>query len=173
MEDQETKALRARVAELERRCAAGPALMRGIRRRSSRTLFGLPLYDIALGPDPDTGAMRGHAKGIIAIGDMATGFLALGGLARGVVAAGGLAFGLLSFGGCAIGLLAALGGAAIGGVAVGGAAAGVIAIGGGAVGHYACGGSAFGTYVISATERSPEAVDLFRPFLPWLGLNGL
>lgn len=168
MEDQETKALKARVADLESRLAAGRVLGRGVRKRSSRTLFGLPLYDIAVGPDPETGAMRGHARGIVAIGDLATGVLALGGLARGVVAVGGVSLGLLSFGGCAIGLLAAVGGAAIGGVAIGGAAAGVVAVGGGAAGYYACGGAAFGTHVLSAMERSPEAVELFGRFAPWL-----
>jgi hypothetical protein len=172
MEDQETRALRERVADLEARLAAQP-FHRGVRKRSSRTLLGLPLWDIALGPDPETGAMRGHARGIIAVGDLATGVLALGGLARGVVAVGGLSFGLVSLGGCAIGLLAALGGMAIGGIAIGGGAAGLIAVGGGAAGYYACGGGAIGTFVISATERSPEAVELFRPFARWLGLDGL
>jgi len=170
MEDQETKTLRARVANLEMRLAAGNRFARGVRKRSSHTLFGLPLYDIAMGPDPATGALRGHARGIIAIGDLATGVLAVGGLARGVVAAGGVALGLFSFGGCALGLLLALGGVAIGGVAIGGGAAGVVAIGGAAAGHYACGGAAFGTHVLSAMERSPEAAEFFGRFAPWLKL---
>ena len=168
MEDQETKALRARVANLERALAAGQGLCRGLRKRSSRTLFGLPLYDIAIGPDPDTGALRGHARGIIAIGDLATGVVALGGLVRGVVAVGGVALGLLSLGGLSIGLLLAIGGGAIGTVAIGGGAAGLVAIGGAAAGHYACGGAAFGTHVLSAMERSPEAAAFFDRFAPWL-----
>ena len=45
------------------------------------------------------GETRGHAKGIVAFGDMATGVVAAGGLARGVIAFGGLAIGLASFGG--------------------------------------------------------------------------
>ena len=49
-----------------------------VRRRSKLTLFGLPLYDIATGPDPEKGERRGHARGIIAVGDFATGVLAIG-----------------------------------------------------------------------------------------------
>ena len=46
-------------------------MYRGIRKRSPKTLCGLPLVDIAIGPDPEKGEMRGHAHGIIAIGDIA------------------------------------------------------------------------------------------------------
>ncbi len=133
-----------------------------MRRESGTRIAGLPLWSIATGPDPAKGEWRGHARGIVAIGDMATGVLAFGGLARGVVAFGGLAVGLFSFGGAAIGLMLAMGGAAIGGVALGGGAAGETAIGGGAVGRYALGGGAAGAHVISATRCDPEAVAYFR-----------
>src|SRR5262245_17848290 len=63
---------------------------RSIRRQSSRKICGLPLWAIALGPDWEKGEMRGHARGIVAIGDLATGWLALGGFARGFIAAGGV-----------------------------------------------------------------------------------
>ena len=63
----------------------------GVRKRSSKVICGLPLYDIALGPDLQKGEVRGHARGIIAIGDVATGWLAVGGAARGIVAIGGAA----------------------------------------------------------------------------------
>ena len=134
---------------------------RGVRKRASWGLGDLPLYDIAVGPDPERGEIRGHARGIVAVGDIATGFVAVGGWARGFFAVGGLATGLLSFGGGAIGILAAVGGLAIGGAAMGGAAIGGIAIGGGAVGQYACGGAAYGQHVLSATERDPVAVEFF------------
>ena len=62
---------------------------KGIRIRSSATLWGLPLLAIALGPDFEKNEIRGHARGILAIGDIATGVLAFGGLARGVIAIGG------------------------------------------------------------------------------------
>ncbi len=142
--------------------AAAPAVIgfvayRGIRKRSKATLFGLPLLDIAMGPDPATGEMRGHARGIIAIGDMATGGFAFGGLARGLIAFGGLALGGLAIGGCAVGAIA-LGGAAVGGVAVGG----------GAVGYVALGGGAFGKYVFSGIRQSPELVDFLSRWIPAL-----
>jgi hypothetical protein len=141
---------------------------KGIRKRSSRFWWGLPLYDIAMGPDSARGERRGHARGIIAIGDIATGVLALGGVARGVIAFGGVAGGvLLGIGGLSTGLLA-VGGFAIGGVAVGGGAIGGIAIGGGALGYYAMGGEALGEHVISAMAQDPEAVRFFNDWLPGL-----
>lgn len=140
----------------------------GIRRQSATRIAGWPLWSIAMGADPANGEMRGHARGIVAIGDMATGVLALGGLARGVVALGGLALGLFSFGGLAIGVLLAMGGGAIGGVAVGGAAAGDVAVGGGALGRYALGGAAAGSHVISATRCDAGAVAYFDAHLGWL-----
>ena len=141
---------------------------RGIRKRSDRYCWGLPLYDIALGPDPEKGELRGHARGIIAIGDIATGVLAVGGIARGVVAFGGLALGLvLGFGGMSTGLLA-IGGLAVGGIAIGGGAVGGIAVGGGAVGYYAVGGGAVGAHAISGMAQDPEAVRFFSEWLPGL-----
>lgn len=145
-----------------------PVHFRGVRRKSTTRLFGLPLWAIATGPDPETGEMRGHAEGIVAVGDVATGVLALGGVARGVIAFGGFAVGLVSAGGAAIGVLTALGGAALGGLAIGGASAGGVAIGGGAVGHYAIGGQALGDYVISASRCDPQAQAFFLEHFAWL-----
>ncbi len=130
-----------------------------VRKRSKRTFCGLPLIDIAMGPDLEKNEMRGHAHGIIAIGDIATGGLAIGGVAFGVVAFGGLSLGLLAFGGLAIG-----------GIALGGGAIGIVAAGGGALGYYAFGGGAVGKYVISAMQRSQEAVDFFSKWMPFLRL---
>ena len=171
MDDRER--LEKRVAELERQLAAfrGGGLFpaRGIRKRADWGIGDIPFYDIAFGADPERGELRGHAKGIIAIGDFATGFLALGGLSRGVVAFGGLAAGLFSFGGLSVGLLSAIGGLAIGGLALGGAAVGGAAIGGGALGYYACGGGAHGAHVVDAMHRDPEAEEFFRQY----GLEGV
>jgi hypothetical protein len=163
MDDRE--ALERRVAELEKQVAAfrggGLYPTRGIRRRADWGIGDLPFYDIALGADAERGELRGHAKGVIAIGDIATGFLAIGGLARGVLAFGGLAAGLVSFGGMSIGLLSAIGGLAIGGLAIGGGAIGGAAIGGGAAGYYACGGGALGVHVVDAARRDPVAEAFF------------
>ena len=76
---------------------------RGVRKRSERTLWNLPLYDLAIGPDLANGEIRGHARGFFAIGDIATGVFAIGGIARGCVAVGGLACGaVVAIGGAAI-----------------------------------------------------------------------
>jgi len=131
--------------------------MRGVRKQSSIMIMGLPLYHIAMGPDIEAGQIRGHAKGIIAIGDIATGWLAIGGLARGIIAIGGCALGLVS-----------LGGAAIGGLAIGGGAFGIVAFGGGAVGYYACGGGAFGAHVLSGMRQDPEMLEFLKRLVPGL-----
>jgi hypothetical protein len=157
--------LEKRVEQLEAEVARLRAgRYRSIRKRADFMIFGLPAYDIAMGPDFEKGELRGHAKGFIAIGDIATGVFALGGLARGVVALGGLAVGVISFGGGAIGLGLAIGGLAIGSLAMGGGALGGVAVGGGAVGYYAAGGGAAGQYVISADRRDPEAEEFFRRY---------
>jgi len=141
---------------------------KGIRRQSPRKFCGLPLWAVAIGPDWERGEMRGHARGIFALGDIATGWFACGGLARGFFAIGGLAIGLFAFGGAAIGVFLAVGGAAIGGLALGGGAVGGIAIGGGVCGYYAFGGGAIGGHTISATHQDPAALDFFRQHFPWL-----
>jgi hypothetical protein len=143
--------------------------LRGVRRRSDYVYLGLPLWCVAVGPDPARGEMRGHARGVLALGDMATGIVAIGGLARGVFAIGGVAVGIVAVGGLALGGLA-LGGLAIGIAALGGGAVGWVAIGGAAAGFYAAGGAAWGAYVVSAQERAPEAVAFFTQ---WDALRAL
>ena len=157
--------LQRRIEELEKEVAALKGRgYRGLRKRAEWGIGDLPFYEIALGPDPSRGQVRGHAKGVIAIGDIATGFLALGGWARGILAFGGLATGLVSFGGLSVGVLAAFGGLAIGSLAFGGGAVGGVAVGGGAAGYYACGGAAVGQHVIWAAERDPEAEAFFAQY---------
>lgn len=111
--------LRQRIEALEQEVAALKARgfpYRGLRKRSRRSLWGLPLYNTALGPDPATGEVRGHARGVVA----------LGGLAVGVV---------LGIGGLSTGLLA------LGGLAIGGGAWGYYAVGGGALGEHVISGT--------------------------------
>ena len=150
----EVTALRAEVDQLKHQLRRS-----GVRRRSSTIIMGLPLYEIAKGPDPDRGESRGHARAVFAIGDKATGIVAIGGIARGVVAIGGGAIGGLAVGGAALGL-----------IAIGGMAIGLIAAGGGAVGYYAYGDQAIGQFVVSQARRDPEAVRFFGPLLQWLSL---
>jgi hypothetical protein len=166
---EEEKQLKDRVAGLEREVGAlrqRGEIGRGIRRRSDRRLWGLPLYDIAFGPDLDRGERRGHAHGVLAIGDVATGILAVGGVARGLVAFGGLAAGVvLGIGGMSLGLIS-LGGLAVGGLAIGGLGIGAIAVGGAAAGYYALAGGALGAHVLDATVQDSEAVRFFSAWIP-------
>jgi hypothetical protein len=141
----------------------GPAhYQMGKRYRSKATLFGLPVIDIALGPKGNE--LRGRAKGIIAIGDIATGFIALGGFARGLVAIGGMAFGGFAIGGMAVGIFTAIAGLAIGGIAIGGGAVGVLAVGGGAAGHIAQGGGAYGYYARGGDARGAHVIAMGRGY---------
>jgi hypothetical protein len=142
----------------------------GIRRQSAMQVCGLPLWSVALGPDWERGEMRGHARGIFAVGDMATGIFACGGMARGIFALGGLAIGIVAVGGGAIGVLLAIGGGAVGGIAFGGGAIGGVAVGGGAFGYYACGGGAAGVHTISAAQQDPAALEFFQQYLPWVNM---
>ena len=172
--------MQEKVAALEQEVATlrRASVRQNVRKRSTKYILGLPLYDIALGPDPERGEVRGHARGFIAIGDIATGVFALGGIARGVVACGGLALGAISLGGFSIGLLVAIGGLGLGALALGGFAVGLIALGGGVIGgvavggaafgYYACGGAAFGEYVICGWEQDAEAVRFFKQWIPGL-----
>ena len=141
-----------------------------IRWQSAGSFMGRPWIAVAVGPDFAHNEFRGHARGIIAIGDMATGWVALGGLARGILAFGGLAVGAVTLGGLSVGVLA-VGGLALGGFAFGGAAIGPAAAGGLAVGYYALGGTPFGEHVCGPLYRDPQAVEFFTRILPgWLKL---
>jgi hypothetical protein len=159
-----------RIRELEAEVSAlkgrGP---RGVRYKSEFSFGDLPLVCVATGPDPAKGEIRGHAKGVIAIGDIATGALAIGGFAQGLVAVGGAAVGVITLGGASLGALVAVGGLAIGSLAVGGAALGGAAIGGGAVGYYACGGAVAGEHTVGPAGGDPQAFAFFADY----GLEGL
>jgi hypothetical protein len=131
-----------------------------VRWTSAATFLEYPLVCIAVGPDPAKDEYRGHARGIIAIGDMATGVIALGGFARGAVALGGLAIGGIALGGGALGILTCAG-LAVGYLAIGGLAIGYAAIGGLAIGYFAMGGEALGKFVIGPLHQDPQAVEFF------------
>lgn len=103
---------------------------RMVRYQTKATVMGFPLVSIASGPNPDHDERAGHAKGILAIGDIATGVIAIGGIARGLLAIGGLAFGGVAVGGVALSVVAAVGGISAGCYAIGGVAIGVHVLGG-------------------------------------------
>lgn len=143
---------------------ASPPGRMPIRYKSTATFLEMPMIAIAVGPDAANHEVRGHARGVIAIGDIASGVVALGGIARGIIALGGVAIGGIALGGLGAGLFA-FGGLALGYVALGGAAIGYVAAGGLAIGYYAAGGAAIGKYVIGPLRRDPEAVEFFSHLL--------
>lgn len=115
-----------------------------IERRSSKTLFGLPLWHIGK-----------NAKGIIAIGLKATGVIAIGCWARGVFAIGCLAMGLFSLGSLSLGLIASgfismgilsAGCFSAGMISAGAISLGVVSVGAVALGDFTAGGFALGKY---------------------------
>ncbi|TGA97132.1 XRE family transcriptional regulator [Sporolactobacillus shoreae] len=109
--------------------------------KSKRTLFGLPLVHINLGPGFCV------AKGILAIGTVSIGALSIGGISLGGLCLGGLSAGFLGFGGIVLGLILAVGGLSIGALAIGGLAIGVLSLGGLSVGVFSIGGTAIASHV--------------------------
>jgi hypothetical protein len=75
--------------------------------RSEQVLGNLPVVHVAVGGRQADGRYRpGRARGIIALGDIATGLVAVGGVAIGLFSVGGVAVGLVALGAVAIGLTA-------------------------------------------------------------------
>lgn len=120
--------------------------------KSPRTLFGLPLVHINVGH-----GLR-WARGIFAVGNLATGIVALGGFSAGVLSLGGIAAGALTFGGIALGG-AAIGGLAVGVLALGGVSLGVLSIGACAIGRYAAGASALGSSLAVGVAAASSGVE--------------
>ena len=90
--------LEERVDRLERELVALRARrVRSVRWRADWGIGKLPMWEVAVGPDPARGESYGHARAVVALGDIATGFVAVGGWARGVIALGGLAAAVSSF----------------------------------------------------------------------------
>ncbi len=103
--------------------------------KSKKMINGVPLVHINLG------SKMYKAKGIIAIGNVASGLIAIGLFSLGIISLGVFSLGLIALGSLVLGIFAA-GGIAFGGFAVGGIAIGVLAVGGIAVGVYSIGGIA-------------------------------
>ena len=108
--------------------------------KSKRTFLGLPLVHVNVGP----GLCR--AKGVIAVGNVATGLISVGFVAAGLLSFGVLAVGILALACLSFGIFA-LGAIAAGGVAVGAVAVGLFAVGGVAVGLFSIGGCAIAQYI--------------------------
>lgn len=121
--------------------------------KSERTLWGMPLVHINL-------CANGlcWARGVVAIGNVATGLFSLGALSAGLFSFGAISVGLLSLGALVFGLMSA-GAVAVGLVAWGGCAVGLVSAGGAAMGQYAVGGVAVGgKLAIGGAASAPVAV---------------
>lgn len=122
--------------------------------RSKREFCGLPLVHVNICDRGFAGA-----KGIIAIGNVATGVVAVGALSVGVLSFGAVSVGLLALGAVAFGLVSAAA-IAVGLLAFGAIAIGYLAIGGCAIGIYAAGGAAAGARVaIGESAKGKLAID--------------
>jgi hypothetical protein len=122
-----------------------------IRYVSPMRLFGYPLVAVACGSDFSRNETHGHARGIIAVGDVATGVIAIGGLARGLIAVGGVAAGGVTVAGVGFGALV-----------IAGVAFAQTAFGGVAIGHYAKGRAAVGAHVVSPSRVDHSAAVWFE-----------
>src|SRR6516164_5317416 len=100
-----------------------------------------PLISIAVGADWSRAERNGHARGIIAIGDIATGVIAIGGIARGLFSLGGIAIGIIALGGISLG---------------------VFTVAGLALGAFGFGGVAIGQFLLSPVHRDARAVEFFQ-----------
>ena len=107
---------------------------------SKTKLFNMPLVHIHVG----LGLCR--AKGIIAIGNIATGFISLGLVSLGLLSFGVLALGLIALAAFSFGVLS-LGAISFGLLSLGGISLGYFTFGGVSVGKYAIGGLAYGTSI--------------------------
>ncbi len=109
--------------------------------KSEKTLWGLPLVHVHIG----FGMKK--AKGIVAIGNVATGVVSVGLLAKGGVAIGCLSMGLVGMGCLTLGLLLAIGAIAVGTFSIGAIAIGVFALGAVAIGMFSTGALAVASHV--------------------------
>lgn len=114
--------------------------------KSQKTIKGLPLVHINLG----MGVYR--AKGIFAIGNLASGVVALGFLSAGVVSAGLLSAGLLlAVGTAAVGFISA-GSFAVGCIAFGAISIGIFCMGALNIGEFCFGALSYGKQVAIGDE---------------------
>jgi transcriptional regulator with XRE-family HTH domain len=109
--------------------------------KSHRTLFGLPLVHIHFG----YGFKK--AKGIIAIGNIASGVISIGMFSKGILAIGLFSMGIISIGCLSLGLLFALGSISIGIFSIGAVAVGIFSLGALSVGMFSAGALAAGSHI--------------------------
>ena len=115
---------------------------RAFEKKSRRTVRGLPLWHINIGPGR-------AAKGIFAVGLVSRGVFSLGLASCGVFSAGLASCGVFSFGVFSLGLLA-VGVFSLGAAAFGAIAAGAIAAGAVAAGIFSAGAASAGAFSVGA-----------------------
>lgn len=113
--------------------------------KSKKTVKGLPLVHVNFG----LGLYR--AKGIFAIGNIATGVFALGLISAGMIDIGLLAFGLLALGTIAVGLIS-MGSLAVGCIAFGAITCGIFCMGALNFGQFCFGALSYGKQVAIGDE---------------------
>lgn len=113
--------------------------------KSKKTVRGVPLVHVNFG----LGLYR--AKGVIAIGNIASGVFALGFVSAGIISIGLLTFGLLAFGTIAVGLISA-GTLAVGCVAFGAFTFGIFCMGALNFGQFCFGALSYGKQVAIGDE---------------------
>ena len=80
---------------------------RAFEYRSEQVWGNLPVVHVAVGGRQADGRYRpGRARGVIALGDVATGLVAVGGVAIGLFSVGGVAVGLTAMGAVTAGVVA-------------------------------------------------------------------
>lgn len=109
--------------------------------KSKRIVRGLPLVHIHIG----FGFQK--ARGIIAVGNVATGVLSIGLIARGIVSFGILTAGLIGTGVLSLGLLLAVGAVSLGIFSVGAVAMGIFTLGAVSMGMFSVGACAVASHV--------------------------
>jgi transcriptional regulator with XRE-family HTH domain len=121
--------------------------------KSEKTLLGLPLVHVNVG----FGVKK--AKGIVAIGSIATGFISIGLISKGLLSFGLLSLGLISFGILAIGLILSIGTVALGTFSIGAIAIGIFTLGAVSLGVYSIGAVAVASRVaVGDRAYAPIAV---------------
>jgi len=109
--------------------------------KSKKEMYGLPLVHINVG----WGLKK--AKGVLAIGNIATGILSIGLVARGILAIGLLSLGVVGIGCLSLALLLSIGSVAIGTFAIGAIAIGVFALGALSIGMFTTGALSIASHV--------------------------
>jgi len=109
--------------------------------KSKRIVFGMPLVHVNIG----WGVKK--ARGVLAIGNIATGFFSIGLIAKGLLSIGLLSLGVIGVGCLSLALLLAVGAVSFGTFSLGAVAIGIITLGAVSIGMYSVGAVAVASHV--------------------------